>query len=165
MPHTVWTFLNLVDKGLYVDTTIDFQKDKVIRGGGLDSVEPQKGKNLKSAVMRRFANFGYSVHNTLFFDQESSPNTPCRHSSFALHERGPGFVVYLTNDISSSSREGKSNPNNCPGVIVKGRDTLERILHAHTNAQEGGELTWKVPVVATYLVSVGEVGIARNDEL
>jgi hypothetical protein len=164
MPHTVLTFLNLVENGLYVDTTIDFQKDKIIRGGSLDSVEPQKGKNLKSSVLRRFANFGYSAHNTLFFDQESSRNTPCRHSSFALHERGPGFVVYLTNDIAS---EGKSNPNNCPGVIFKGRDTLERIVHAHTNAQEGGELTWKVPIVATYLVSGGDGdrGGAKNDEL
>ncbi|CAB9498037.1 expressed unknown protein [Seminavis robusta] len=149
MPHTVLTFLNLIDNGLYVDTTIDFQKDKIIKGGSLASVEPQAGKNLRSTVLRRFANFGYSAHNTLFFENESSPNAPCRHSSFGLHERGPGFIIYLTNDIP----EGE-NPNNCPGVIVKGRDTLERVLHAHTNTRDGGELTWKVPIVATYLASV-----------
>ena len=146
MPHTVLTFLNLVDNGLYVDTSIDFQKDKVIMGGSLASVEPRLGQNIHSTVLRRFANFGYSAHNTLFFDQESSPNAPCRHSSFGLHERGPGFIIYLTNDV-------EHNPSNCPGVIVKGRDTLERILHAHTNTREGGELTWKVPIVAAHLVS------------
>ena len=60
MPHTVLTFLNMIDNGLYVDTTIDFAKDKIIRGGTLASVEPQLGKNMKSTVLRRFANFGYS---------------------------------------------------------------------------------------------------------
>ena len=60
MPHTVLTFLNMVDNGLYVDTTIDFVKDKIVRGGSLASVEPQLGKNMKSTVLRRFANLGYS---------------------------------------------------------------------------------------------------------
>jgi hypothetical protein len=35
MPHTVLTFLNMVENGLYVDTTVDFAKDKIIRGGTL----------------------------------------------------------------------------------------------------------------------------------
>ena len=147
MPHTVLTFLNMVDNGLYVDTTIDFVKNKVIQGGSLGSVEPQLGKNMVSSVLRRFANFGYSAHQTLFFDNEGSHNAPCRHSSFSLNERGPGFKIYLTNDIEGS-------PQNCPGVVVKGRDTLERLVHAHTNTPEGGELTWKVPIVATYLVAL-----------
>jgi hypothetical protein len=132
---------------------------------------------MKSTVLRRFANFGYSgkfqmvfycvlcwrvkgvssshtnvcptdsAHNTLFFDNEESHNAPCRHSSFGLYERGPGFIIYLTNDIEKA-------PNNCPGVVVKGRDTLERLVRAHTNTPDGGELTWKVPIVATYLVAL-----------
>lgn len=147
MPHTVLTFLNMVDNGLYVDTTIDFVKNKVIQGGSLGSVEPQLGKNMKTTVLRRFANFGYSAHNTMFFEGEQSHNAPCRHSSFGINGRGPGFVIYLTNEV-------EGNPTNCPGVVVKGRDTLERLMHAHTNSPNGGELTWKVPIVATYLVSL-----------
>ena len=138
----------MVDNGLYVDTTIDFVGGRVVRGGNPSTVEPQSAK---SAVLRRFANFGYSAHNTLFFDNESSPDTPCRHSSFGLNERGPGFKIYMTNDNIGDN----NNANNCPGIITKGRDTLERLmLNSHTNEQ--GELTWKVPIVATFLRSVSE---------
>lgn len=143
LPHTVLTLLNMIDNGLYVDTTIDSVQNRIIKGGSPSTVEPQ---HTKSNVLRRFANFGYSAYNTLFFENESSPNTPCRQMSFGLDERGPGFMIYVTNDIAE-------NHFNCPGVVTKGRETLERLLNSHIS-NDNGQLTWKVPIVATYLVSV-----------
>jgi len=145
MPHTVLTFLNMIDNGLYVDTTIDYAKNNVIRGGNPSTVEPS---NVKTNVLAKFANFGYSAHNTLFFENESSSNTPCRQFSFGLNERGPGFIIHKTNYI-----DDKNNPYNCPGVVTKGRNTLARLMNSHTK-DNSGELTWKVPIVATYIVSL-----------
>lgn len=137
----------MIDNGLYVDTTIDFVRNGVVRGGNPLVVEPQ---STKSGVLRRFANFGYNAHNTLFFDNESSPDTPCRHSSFGLHERGPGFKIYMTND---------NHNNNCPGIITKGLDTIEKFM-TQMDTNEHGELRSKIPVLATFLRSV-----SQGDEL
>jgi hypothetical protein len=86
MPHTVLTFLNMIDHGLYVDTTIDFKSDKIIGGGNPYSVA---STDLKSKVLRRFADIGLSSYRTLFFEDESSPNSPCSASHFSLDNRGP----------------------------------------------------------------------------
>ena len=155
LPHTVLTVLNMIDNGLYVDTTIGYVRNGVVRGGNPMAVEPQ---STKSGVLRRFANFGYSAHNTLFFDNESSPDTPCRHSSFGLLERGPGFKIYMTKDNNNDSIDG-GNHNNCPGIITKGRETMERLV-AQMKTNEHGELVSKVRILATSIRSV-----SQEDEL
>lgn len=146
MPHTVLTFLNMIDNGLYVDTAIDFLSSKAIGGGSPNAIE---AKDQKATVLRRFASFGLSAYQTLFFENESSPNFPCRASRFGLNERGPGFVIYMDD-------ETEHNQNNCFGVIQTGRDTLRRIAASHAN--DNGQLTSRIPIVATYITTVDDSG-------
>ena len=152
MPHTVYTFLNMIDHGLYVDTAIDFKSDKIVGGGDPYTVTPS---SLKSKVLKRFADIGLSYYRTLFFEKESSPNSPCRASRFSLNDRGPGFMIYLDDEIDN-------NLNNCFGVIQTGRDTLRRIAESQAS-RENGQLTSKIPIVATYIATDGFSG--NNEEL
>jgi hypothetical protein len=48
--------------------------------------------------------------------------------------------------------ETDSNQNNCFGVIQSGRDTIRRI--AESSAGGNGQLTWAIPIVATYITTV-----------
>jgi len=105
MPHTVYTFLNLVDAGLYHETTIVNTNDKIV-GGGKPS-----GK-LKSSLLRKYAQYGYGITPLLFTEVST---TDCNDDdSFGIVSRGPEFAI--GNSLTS-----------CFGRVIDGQDALSTL--------------------------------------
>lgn len=84
MAHTVWTFLNLIENGLYIDTMIESATSEAIKLGNPTSITHSQ---LQTKVNRRYEQAGFSTDNTLFTDTESSVDATCRQYSFGLNHR------------------------------------------------------------------------------
>lgn len=111
MPHTVFTFLNLVEEGLYLGTSIILSSDglKVSGGNPKDSMQ----KHAPSKHLRRYAELGYGSEPLLFSEVSLAP---CDGFSFGITGRGPNFAILL--------EESPSEPFSCPGRVADGRDAL-----------------------------------------
>lgn len=66
--------------------------------------------------------------------------------------RGPGFSIYMNNDI-------KINNNKCPGVVVNGRDTLVRLIELFQTSKGKPQ----VPLVESYVLSKAEAAAFREE--
>lgn len=114
MPHTVLTFLSLVELRLYDGTTIAGTDGTVISGG----IPKQAQTRAQSYLMRMYVEHGFGFSPLVI--EETSPTMPCMAHTFGFTERGPGFIIPLE---SMSKNESPS----CPGRISSGRDVLERL--------------------------------------
>lgn len=117
MPHTIWTFLSLVNEGLYDGTTLHYLNTD--RGPAVTGGEPHSGpKHVHSFLQRKYATAGYGSEPLLF--EELSPAAPCWESTFGFVGRGPSLLFPL-----ESYRDG--GRFGCPGSITSGRDILQQI--------------------------------------
>jgi cyclophilin family peptidyl-prolyl cis-trans isomerase len=114
MPHTVYTFLTLVDAGLYHSTTIARNSDKDEIVGGSKS----SGKN-KSNLLRKYAEAGYGTHPLLFTEVSTAD---CNDDfSFGIVSRGPEFAI--GNSLTS-----------CFGRVTVGQDVLSTLESDESSA-------------------------------
>lgn len=114
MPHTVWTFLSLVDQGLYDGTTLQFNADRAITGG-----EPHSApKQVHSSLQRQYATAGYGSEPLLF--EELSPAAPCLELTFGFVGRGP-TLLFTMEGYKDGGRFA------CPGRISSGKEFLQHI--------------------------------------
>lgn len=108
MPHSVYTFLNLVDAGFYHATEIVSNSDNDEIVGGKAS-----GK-LKSKLLRKYAEAGYGIHPLLFTELSTAQYD---HSCFGILSRGPDFAI--GNSLTS-----------CFGRVIAGQDVLDTLISA-----------------------------------
>jgi cyclophilin family peptidyl-prolyl cis-trans isomerase len=129
MPHTIWTFLNLVQLGLYTGTTLGYTIDEypAITGGGS---ETSTDELTEIKFQRQYTESGYPLPyqgggGALLFDEVSS-HFPCSQFTFGFLGKGPDFVIPLV------KRKYHESQGSCPGRIIRGRDTLLRLQHLET---------------------------------
>jgi hypothetical protein len=114
MPHTIWTFLNLVERGLYKGTTIALKDEQSLVGG---SPSHSIHKRTQAELARRYAEFGYGVQPFLF--DEFHGRATCDEGGFSIIEHGPDFRIFLNKSDDQRSRS-------CAGKVTSGLETLHR---------------------------------------
>lgn len=114
MPHTVYTFLMLIEIGLYTGTTLRVSNDQTMLIGGnpRDSVS-----RIRSHLNRRYAEHGFGATPLLM--EETAPQAVCTQHSVGMVEKGPDFGIHLTNQYR--------NMDSCPGRIVSGLEVVWRL--------------------------------------
>lgn len=114
MPHTVYTFLSLVDAGLYHGTSIERSNDgaSVTGGNPKDSIQ----KHGTSQLLRRYAELGYGTEPLLFTEVSLAP---CEDLAFGISGRGPDFAIRLDGS--------RLEPFTCLGRVVDGRESLSAL--------------------------------------
>lgn len=109
MAHTVFTFLSLVESGLYDGTSIGSNGTKAFGGNPKDSIQ----KHTPTKLLRRYTELAYGSAPLLFSEVSM---TPCGDFAFGVVGQGPDFSIQLgsTSELSST----------CIGRIVDGREML-----------------------------------------
>ena len=115
LPHSVHTFLELVESKLYDGSTIASSSNNSILSIGGNT-------NASTKLERQFKKYGYHDDSVLYFE-ESSMTYPCltKHS-IGFTDHGPGLDIYMA-DNAVSGNEAKT----CLGRVVRGMKTLGRI--------------------------------------
>jgi cyclophilin family peptidyl-prolyl cis-trans isomerase len=109
-PHSVFTFLTLVESGMYVGTKIQPSATGELRIVGSDD----------DSLDRKLRSLGLSSGSALSFFENSSTVT-CGPNSFGFDNRGPALIFY------PSSLEHDPVTRTCFGQVVRGTDTLSTI--------------------------------------
>ncbi len=129
MPHTTYTFLELVRHRFYSGTTIGLAgSDTSYFIGG----NPNESSTwVKSSLTKKYNEYGYE--STPFMIKEgisASKATKCVEGSFGILDDGPEFALFLEKPSrggSTSSSGGADLPLSCPGRIVQGYDQLDEL--------------------------------------
>ena len=126
MPHTIWTFLSLVDLGLYSGTVIGLSGS----GGALMGGAPSSAtsKQIHSHLKRLYVEHGYGPEPFLL--EETSPTAPCSQMTLGITEHGPQFFIPLQ---GVSPQEGFMS-RSCPGEIIGGKEFLQKLVKEKTRA-------------------------------
>ena len=83
LPHSVYTFLDLVQSSLYEGTSFLWNKDKVLRVSGSENKDGIR-------LAQRYKELGFG-DSALFFTETSSIHR-CRRHSMGFVARGPGLL-------------------------------------------------------------------------
>jgi len=115
MPHTVLTFLSLVDAGLYQGTSITLSSDasRVTGGNPKSAVE----RKTSSRLLRKYADLAFGSDPLLFTEV---PLGPCGDFAFGIVGRGPDFLIQ-----ADTSRSPTGLP--CIGRVVAGQEALSAL--------------------------------------
>lgn len=132
MPHTVYTFLSLIDFGLYDNTALQVSTvdgTVALMGGNAPDAKT------RATLNRRYAELGYASAPMLV--EEGSPSAPCVVHSLGIHADGPHFLLHLrpTNDFG------------CFGRVVEGQAILPRLYEALAAANQSARID-KARIVA-----------------
>jgi cyclophilin family peptidyl-prolyl cis-trans isomerase len=115
LPHSVFTFMGLVESELYDGTSILSKRDGAMRIGG----NPQH----EARLSQRYKALGYGESALSFV--ESSPSSlssfPCRRHSVGFLGRGPALEIHV------SDRHVNDQDRTCLGRVVQGIHVLERV--------------------------------------
>lgn len=115
MAHSVYTFLSLVDAGLYEGTSIHGHSDGTrIEGGHPKS---STSKHVQTQLIRRYGELAYGSFPLLF--TEVSVIKPCNAFFIGFVDRGPDFVIQLTTAPSALP--------SCFGRIIRGEEAITAI--------------------------------------
>ena len=115
MAHSVFTFLSLIDAGLYQGTSMNGYSDGTRVGGG--NPKSSTNKHVQTQLVRRYGELAYGSYPLLF--KELSVTKPCVGFSFGFVGRGPDFVIQLAAASSALT--------SCFGRIIRGQEELTAI--------------------------------------
>jgi hypothetical protein len=128
MPHTIYTFLSLVQAGLYHGTSLQRKQSGTLLVGGHPSSCTQK--QVQSKLMRRYAELGFNVANPLLFTERST--RPCgREMGFGLRNRGPDLELWVFDEELNDT----THSNTCPGRIVSGYESLVQFAQSASRSE------------------------------
>jgi cyclophilin family peptidyl-prolyl cis-trans isomerase len=125
LPHSVYTFLDLIESKLYDGTAFLFSANGVLRIGGSPSASNS------ARLAQRYKTHGYDESALLFV--EVSNTYYCRKHSVGFVGRGPGLALYLSS--SDSETQGREAPKTCLGRVVRGMKTLSHVEAAIDKGQ------------------------------
>jgi len=177
MPHTVYTFLKLVDLGLYTGTMLQIlvqsqdvedstsstdRHGVVVLGGDPNDIAVEK--STKSQLVRRYAEEGFSSRSPYWIVEEevvpedlqaevaSSPSlsSSCsgQRGSFGIAQHGPEFVILPDADDFSVDQYAVASLS-CPGRVVRGLDELvARLQELSKFSDDGGRQKQKQSTAA-----------------
>lgn len=119
LPHSVYTFLTLVESGTYNDAAfISYSHDqKVLQISG----ENTSNRDLESHLHR--LGFPNGVNGVLAFLEES-PSLPCQANSIGFVQRGPNLKLFLEDGAEWGADGAEST---CFGRVVRGMEHMPEI--------------------------------------
>ena len=112
LPHSVFTFLELVESSLYEGTSFLWNTDKVLRISGSENRDGVR-------LAQRYKDLGFG-DSALVFAETSSAHR-CRRHSMGFVARGPGLEIFLSEDSAADMDRA------CFGRVVRGVKTISRI--------------------------------------
>ena len=146
MPHTIFTFLDLIDLQLFDDTAFVSANALQIEGGA--PIHAPTEHTVK--LYERYAKFGYGRTPLAF--NEQSDQFPVQ--KFALGFAGapiggPGLVIHMSDHRDDTDTDGLNKA--VFGKVVRGFDTLARVQAAPKSA-DGYRLAKNIRIVSVRLV-------------
>jgi cyclophilin family peptidyl-prolyl cis-trans isomerase len=112
LPHSVFTFITLIDSQLYDDTSI---LSKGVDGALRIGASPEN----MALLSQRYKALGYGKSALSFI--ESSLSFPCKRHSVGFDGRGPAMKIHI------SDRNVDDQDRTCMGRVVQGMDVLARV--------------------------------------
>lgn len=128
MPHTIHTFLDIVERKLLSRGTFILARDHILVGGPNDAYDGENNAVLRERIMEE----GYLPNGALLFG-EYSPDFPHVPLTFAFsHLGGPSFYINLRDNSElhgpGFTEEGQKEGDPCFAKIVEGQDVVQRVL-------------------------------------
>uniref|UniRef100_A0A7S1D247 PPIase cyclophilin-type domain-containing protein n=1 Tax=Cyclophora tenuis TaxID=216820 RepID=A0A7S1D247_CYCTE len=149
MPHTIFTFLDLVDLQLFDGTAFVAANAMQMEGGSPGHAATDRAIKL----YERYAKFGYSRSPLAF--NEYSPRFP--HEQFTVGfvgspVAGPGLVINMVNNSETRGLNEHGRPTSpCFGKVIQGFDTLARMQSAPKSA-DGYRLAKNIEIESVRIV-------------
>jgi cyclophilin family peptidyl-prolyl cis-trans isomerase len=128
LPHTIFTFLDMVDLRLFDGTAFVAANGSRIEGGAPILTEQSSVK-----ILERYSKYGYNHRSPLGFN-EYSPQYP--HVAFTIGFKGrhpaagPALAINMMDNSEIRGPGDNRRGDPCFGKIISGFDTLQRIQKA-----------------------------------
>jgi cyclophilin family peptidyl-prolyl cis-trans isomerase len=132
MPHTIYTFLDLVDLNLFEGSSFIAANDQQIEGGSPNHADMKRSVKL----YERYAQHGYHRHLLGYNEySERHPHTPFTVGFSGGAHPGPTLVINMADNTEARGPQADGRGGEpCFGTIVSGFDTLERIQSARKSS-------------------------------
>lgn len=143
MPHSIFTFLDLIDLQLYDGTAFVAADANRIEGGSPNHANGPTSVKLHE----RYAKFGYNRSPVAFNEySEDFPHTQFTMGFTGSPMTGPALAINLS-DATATRGPGENGlgADPCFGKVVSGFDTLKRISEA-PRAADGVRLAFNVGI-------------------
>jgi len=129
MPHTIKSFLELIEQGIYVDGTLMLAKSHIILVGPVDYHDDENNERLEN----RLVNYSYS-DGILMLNEYTSEYPHLKGTiGFTSSQAGPVFYINTVDNIAN--HEELKDP--CFGRFITGFDLIERIAHMPKTEADG----------------------------
>jgi hypothetical protein len=133
MPHTIKTFLEMIERETYVDGTFILAKDHIILGGLSDPHDAENNQRLTERMLQH----GYHPDGALLFNEYSDEYPHVQGTvGFTGGRSGPIFYVNLMNN--SENHGALRDP--CFAKFIQGFNLLERIAQMPKDEDGRSEL-------------------------
>ncbi|KAL3780009.1 hypothetical protein HJC23_000299 [Cyclotella cryptica] len=144
MPHTIKTFLEMIERETYIDGTFILAKDHIILGGPSDLHDAENNQRLTERMLQH----GYHPDGALLFNEYSDEYPHVQGTvGFTAGKSGPMFYINLINN--SEIHGALKDP--CFAKFIRGFDLLERI--AQMPKGEDGSFESPIYIVRTEVVN------------
>ena len=151
MPHTIHTFLTIIQKKLVTGGTFFLSRGHIIVGGPVDNHNKENNRELEE----RMTYEGYFPNGALMF-KEYTPEYP--HVQYTVgfnYVGGPIFYFNLKDNTEGhgstySDDEGYKEGEPCFAKVVEGFDVIQRL--AEIPRGEGDSLESAVYIVDSHVV-------------
>lgn len=147
MPHSVYTFLHLVDLQLFDGTSFVAANSLQIEGGSPNHADSTRSVKL----FERYAKFGYN-RSPLAFNEYSLPHEQFTVGFEGFPIAGPGLVINMVDNtqLRAPDQNGLGGKP-CFGKVVRGFETLTRMQTAPKSA-DGYRLDKNIDIVSVRLL-------------
>mmetsp|Transcript_46582 Transcript_46582/g.97886 ORF Transcript_46582/g.97886 Transcript_46582/m.97886 type:complete len:581 (+) Transcript_46582:163-1905(+) len=155
MPHTIHTFLQIIEKNIYIGGTFILMREHILVGGPVDSHD----LNSNRALEERMVNEGYFPEGALLYT-EYTPEYPHVENTLGFNVHGgPIFYFNLKDNTEPhgarySEEEGENEGDPCFAKIVEGVEVIQRMKDMPR--AEGGGLQDPVYIVKAEVVTMAE---------
>lgn len=153
MPHTIHTFLDLVQRKLLVQGTFVLARNHILVGGPIDA----HSKENNEALENRMLNEGYFPSGAMLFGEYSAEHPHIPYSLGFNPLGGPIFYFNLQDNTELhgpgySKEGGYKDGDACFATVADGMDIVQRILDLPKNSDDS--LVSPVYIVDTQVVHV-----------
>lgn len=124
VPHTIHTFLKMIDNQAFKDGTFVLARDHIIVGGPIDAHDPENNQRLEERMLRD----GYFPNGALLFNEY---NDAYPHTEYTIGFNAVGgpifYINLLDNTDAHGSVDGEREGEPCFARVVGGFDVVQRI--------------------------------------
>ena len=152
MPHTIHTFLELIDKKMLTRGTLILAREHILVGGPVDAHDEVNNQQLEDLMLYE----GYFPDGALLFSEYSEEHPHVQMTFGFNHLGGPIFYFNLHDNTElhgpKQTDEGYKEGDPCFGTVVEGLDVIQRIIAMPKT--EDDSIETQVYIMDTQVVNV-----------